>query len=591
MWSLLRSRVSDGFLPEVGASSFSRAKCDVNNPIPLRELGLNGDESDHGDGTIDAQWTDWAVVPEQNRFSLNAVHRDRSRVASLGFTAGNAKLARQVTLLSAAANDAISLEESVPAASPVSDKSSDSVHLKLGSEAMQPSDVNEKETKESPNTAVLHSYCDPQFNVSLSGFNVSKKKFQAWVGYTLQRDRPEGRGATFDPSLVTTAEIRVDNDDVRDRLRGLWRSRRLLSDRTEVLAVYKSDKESCKSDGQESKSKRGGFPDLLHIYAERLSAIIQDEIDEEKLASGESRVIGQSERDEPISEDAMAILDGGLLGWLKREYGEKETEKLCSKSMLQFPAKEQYAVLQHFLEWFRRGFPYYYDRCDTCGASAKDDPPQEEQVKEEASDIDGGDNDGTFLGYVYPSEQELIGKAGRTEIYQCHKCGSFTRFPRYNAASSVIQNKRGRCGEYSMLLFRILRATGHEARWVVDWADHVWAEVRLNKKWIHLDPCEAAVDQPLLYQGWGKQQTYIVAFHAPVPVGCTRPANLTLPTLHYANTTHLSRVPLIEDVTTRYTSDHVDVIRKRRDETSEELNQSMEKVSTHLEQKLNNLLS
>lgn len=30
--------------------------------------------------------------------------------------------------------------------------------------------------------------------------------------------------------------------------------------------------------------------------------------------------------------------------------------------------------------------------------------------------------------------------------------------------------------------------------------------------WVHLDPCEAAVDEPLLYQSWGKNQTYILAF-------------------------------------------------------------------------------
>jgi len=46
----------------------------------------------------------------------------------------------------------------------------------------------------------------------------------------------------------------------------------------------------------------------------------------------------------------------------------------------------------------------------------------------------------------------------------------------------------------------------------VDWADHLWAEVRIDGQWVHLDPCEAAVDEPLLYQSWGKNQTYIFAF-------------------------------------------------------------------------------
>jgi hypothetical protein len=35
--------------------------------------------------------------------------------------------------------------------------------------------------------------------------------------------------------------------------------------------------------------------------------------------------------------------------------------------------------------------------------------------------------------------------------------------------------------------------------------------VFLNGRWIHIDPCEAAVDEPLIYQGWGKNQTFILA--------------------------------------------------------------------------------
>lgn len=34
----------------------------------------------------------------------------------------------------------------------------------------------------------------------------------------------------------------------------------------------------------------------------------------------------------------------------------------------------------------------------------------------------------------------------------------------------------------------------------------------LGSNWVHVDPCEAAVDEPLLYQSWGKNQTFILAF-------------------------------------------------------------------------------
>ena len=34
----------------------------------------------------------------------------------------------------------------------------------------------------------------------------------------------------------------------------------------------------------------------------------------------------------------------------------------------------------------------------------------------------------------------------------------------------------------------------------------------MGAEWIHIDPCEAAVDEPLIYQGWGKNQTFIFAY-------------------------------------------------------------------------------
>ena len=36
---------------------------------------------------------------------------------------------------------------------------------------------------------------------------------------------------------------------------------------------------------------------------------------------------------------------------------------------------------------------------------------------------------------------------------------------RRNSVWHVIRERRGRCGEYSMLLFRFLRGLGHECRW------------------------------------------------------------------------------------------------------------------------------
>ena len=115
--------------------------------------------------------------------------------------------------------------------------------------------------------------------------------------------------------------------------------------------------------------------------------------------------------------------------------------------------------------------------------------------------------------------------------------------------------------------YRMFRSLGHgdTLRYVVDWADHVWVELQrkriegddegmtdgmaTNPNWIHLDPCEAAVDIPLLYQSWGKKATYLIALHAPS---------------NYSTDSSSMQSPLIEDVTKCYTSDSVDIVADRR---------------------------
>lgn len=112
---------------------------------------------------------------------------------------------------------------------------------------------------------------------------------------------------------------------------------------------------------------------------------------------------------------------------------------------------------------------------------------------------------------MYPSEVERDHMAGVTELYKCGHCNSVTRFPRFNAVTKCLTTRRGRCGEYSILMLRMLKLLNWDARWVVDWADHVWTEVKHVEQWIHIDPCEAAVNENYLYQSWGKNQTFVLA--------------------------------------------------------------------------------
>ena len=100
------------------------------------------------------------------------------------------------------------------------------------------------------------------------------------------------------------------------------------------------------------------------------------------------------------------------------------------------------------------------------------------------------------------------------EVYGCADCGAVTRFPRYNAPETLLSWRQGRCGEWANCFTLVALACGFDARHVTDWTDHVWTEVwsPAQRRWLHVDACEAAVDAPLLYEGgWGKKLSYVVA--------------------------------------------------------------------------------
>ena len=412
---------------------------------------------------------------------------------------------------------------------------------------------------------------------------------------------------------IATEDVDLRDSAVRKRMRNLWQSgANIITDRTEFLAVYESERNGAgdEEDTDDSlgrassapsspKRQRGDFADLLSMYVDRLVGIIVDEQDEEQAAAEKARQI-QKMMQRNMTEAAEMErnlkdgVSGGLVGYLKREYGEVETDALVADNLLASgrTKEEQYATMQKFLDWFRQRFPYYYDRCGNCGASAKEDNYLDPSCRAPSEDEGRGENEGTsqddsnetsdcpkdakddgttFLGYVYPDEQERQGKAGRTEVYCCHKCGAISRFPRYNSASSVLRSRVGRCGEYSMLILRFFRALGYEARWVVDWSDHVWAEIRMcSGDWIHVDPCEAAIDNPLLYESWGKKQTHIVAFHPSI------------------DSSHAGSC--IEDVTTMYTSDNTTAIEERREDPAELIETSLVDTRKVLQTKLRDVL-
>jgi hypothetical protein len=446
-------------------------------------------------------------------------------------------------------------------------------------------------------TVKIHTFQDAQTGNTWKALNTHKTKFYAFLQHrncTLVRSDI----ITNRISLSDNEEEDENNKHLRQEWRVLWKKRQLVTDRTELLAVYPSDKaataaasttttETDNEVAQAAKLKRGGFADLLYLYTERLASII---LDEQGLNIPSNLTVQEQNRNMNAASDGSMLMD-----WLRTSYGKDLTEQLRAGNLGLLEEAEQLGHLKHFLEWFRSQFPYYYDRCGTCGASMKEDnaqrpSPVDNQSSDNVEDrVDSGDDleeqdeHQTFVGYIYPDEVELQGKASRTEIYHCHKCESFTRFPRFNSVTHVIENQRGRCGEYSMLLYRILRALDHEARWVVDWADHVWAEVALGGKgglstgrWVHLDPCEAAVDENFIYQGWGKKQTYILGFYAPPQRGAS--TDDTIGSSNPLDLSEMTTTPIIEDITATYTTDSWDDICKRRDESEDEIRASMAKA-------------
>ena len=150
-------------------------------------------------------------------------------------------------------------------------------------------------------------------------------------------------------------------------------------------------------------------------------------------------------------------------------------------------------MLLELLSWFKNSFFKWVDapKCDNCGGDTQS------------------------VGMAEPTSDEIRWQANRVENYKCHRCQRFVRFPRYNHPEKLLETRCGRCGEWANCFTLCCRAVGFEARYVLDWTDHVWTEVysQIQQRWLHCDPCENACDKPLLYEaGWGKKLTYVLAF-------------------------------------------------------------------------------
>ena len=75
----------------------------------------------------------------------------------------------------------------------------------------------------------------------------------------------------------------------------------------------------------------------------------------------------------------------------------------------------------------------------------------------------------------------------------------------------IIEIRRGQCGEFGILYVAACLAHDYDSRLVVatnftdpnNWTDlHVWAEVKENGDWIHVDPAGVEYNKPDKYETW-----------------------------------------------------------------------------------------
>ncbi|EEB08094.1 peptide N-glycanase [Schizosaccharomyces japonicus yFS275] len=194
---------------------------------------------------------------------------------------------------------------------------------------------------------------------------------------------------------------------------------------------------------------------------------------------------------EPLTYEDAQLQDYALsLIPLERIYAEAGEQEAKSDEW----GYQDY-IIKALLKWFKHEFFEWVNapKCEQC------------------------QNETRFVGPAAPTTEESQEGCGNVELYQCNSCGHTQRFPRYNNVRPLLKHHRGRCGEWACCFTFLCRAIGSRARWVWNAEDHVWTEVYSykQKRWVHVDSCEEAFDQPLIYeQGWGKKMSYCFGFGA-----------------------------------------------------------------------------
>lgn len=200
----------------------------------------------------------------------------------------------------------------------------------------------------------------------------------------------------------------------------------------------------------------------------------------------------------PLSHDlALESIDLEKIyeGVERREQEQEEQGDKPDKEKLDF----QDHVVVELLHFFRHSFFKWVNKpqCPNCKS--------DENIQ--GIGVTGG-----------PPASQNPDQVGRIEVYKCTKCGKQVTFPRINNPVSLLRTKEGRCGEWVNCFMLLLQATlgaDVQIRYIVNYEDHVWCEYYSTnlKRWVHLDPCEDAFDNPTLYcENWGKSMSWVFGF-------------------------------------------------------------------------------
>jgi hypothetical protein len=196
---------------------------------------------------------------------------------------------------------------------------------------------------------------------------------------------------------------------------------------------------------------------------------------------------------------------------LAETFGHKFLEE--HRFRQEWDAKQQRSHVQAVLTKLKSTYFFYYQKCLSHEAdTAQCNPAADSQL----------------LGQVacQDDDDEVADDCVYAELRHCSDCkdkASFFEYSRFHGPLALFDTKNnrksvmGQCEEFSRAGHALLALLGYEVRYVLDFTDHVWVEVRIphgkDGTWVHADPSEGVLDSPLMYEkGWGKKLTMIFAF-------------------------------------------------------------------------------